>query len=212
MPPRANRRPGRPRDANIDQQAIAATLELLAEVGFEGTTVQAIAARSGLHASALYRRWSSRVAVIEDALSPVLAVTSFEPSGDLRRDLRRFVRAYAALWSSPAARAGIPGLLAHYQATGMSRSEEGWLKISVRPQFLDILRAAPPGSIDPQVDPEDVFDVLLGALLARAAVPTVADRRRPLERTVELALKMLQPATWPSVPPSPTSAGVVTPG
>jgi AcrR family transcriptional regulator len=190
-----NRRPGRPRDASIDQQAIAATLDLLAEVGFEGTTVQAIAARSGLHASALYRRWSSRIAVIEDAVSPMLAATSFTPSGDLGRDLRRFVRAYASTWGSRAARAAIPGLLAHYQATGTSRSAEGWLQISVRPQFLDILRAAPAGSVDPDVDPEDVFDVLLGAILARTLVPVVVERQRPLERTVELVLKMLQPPT-----------------
>ncbi len=192
-PTAAPRRAGRPRHADIDQRALAAALELLAEVGFEGTTMQAVADRSGLHTSALYRRWPSRVQLIEDAVSPVLAVTSAPPTGDLVRDVRRFVRAFAASWCSPAARAAMPGLLAHYQTSGDARSAEEWLPISARPQFLDILRAAPPGSVDPTVERDDVFDVLLGAILARTLVPTVVERDRPLERTVELVLKLLRP-------------------
>ena len=183
----------RPRDTTIDERALAATLELLEEVGFEATTMQAVSARADVHASALYRRWPSRVALVEDALSPTVAIASFEPTGDLTRDLRRFLRAYAATWCSPAARAAMPGLLAHYQSTGAVRSEEEWLPISARPQFLDILRAAPEGAVDPAVDPDDVFDVLLGAVMARSLVPTVVERDRPLERTLELVLRMLAP-------------------
>lgn len=182
-------RTGRPRDAEIDERAIATTLELLEEQGFEGTTVQAVAARSELHASALYRRWPSRIALIETAVSPMFATKGFTPSGDLRRDLRRFVRGFVAAFGSPAARAAMPGLLAHYQAAGSRRPEE-WLRLSARPQFLAILRAAPPECIDPTVDPEDVFDMLLGAILARTLVPTVSARHRPLERTVELMVKL----------------------
>ena len=186
------RKAGRPRDDSIDELALATALELLGEVGFEGTTIQAVAARSGLHASALYRRWGSRIELIEDALSPVIALRGPEPSGDLRRDLRRLVRAYVSAWSTPATRAAMPGLLAHYQSVG-SRGADEWLPISVRPQFIDILRAAPPGAVDPRVDPDDVFDVLLGAILARALVPTVADRSRPVERLVDLVVRMVEP-------------------
>jgi hypothetical protein len=67
--------------------------------------------------------------------------------------------------------------------------------VSARPQFIDILSAAPAGSIDPDVDPDDVFDVLLGAVFARILVPTVSARRRPVERLVELALRLLQPSS-----------------
>lgn len=191
--PTRRHRVSRPRDTSIDQRALAAALELLAEEGFEATTMQAVATRADVHSSALYRRWPSRVTLVEDAVSPVLAIASFEPTGDLERDLRRFVRTHAATWSTPAARAAMPGLLAHYQSTGAARSEEEWLPISARPQFLDILRAAPEGTVDPSVDPGDVFDVLLGAVMARSLVPTVIERDRPLERTLELVLKMLAP-------------------
>lgn len=153
--------------------------------------MQAIAARSGVHASALYRRWPSRVELIEDAVFPGLDPPSVQPTGDLHRDVRRFVRVYAAAHDTPAARAAIPGLLAEYQATGRSGAEEQWMHVSARPQFRDILRAAPAGAVDASVDPDDVFDLLLGAILGRVLIPAIRDRRRPAERLVELVLRAL---------------------
>lgn len=190
----ASKSTGRPRDPNLDERALAATRELLTERGFEGTTVQAVAKRSGVHASALYRRWPSRIELIEDAVFPGFDRPTVEPTGDLGVDLRRFVRAYAAALGAPAMRAAMPGLLAHHQATG-GRPPEAYLRVSARPQFVDVLRAAPADAVDESVDPDDVFDILLGALVARTLIPSVAARRRPLERTVELVLRMLVPVS-----------------
>jgi AcrR family transcriptional regulator len=185
---------GRPRDPSFDERALAAVRELLAERGFAATTVQAIAERSGVHVSAIYRRWPSRVDLLEDAVFPGLDPPSVAPSGDLVRDLRRFLRSLTAIYEAPAARAAIPGLLAEYQRHGRPGAEQHWLRVSGRPYFRDILRAAPAGSVDPDIDPDDVFDLLQAAALARVLVPTTAQRRRPLERTVELLVRALQPA------------------
>ncbi|HMD95700.1 MAG TPA: helix-turn-helix domain-containing protein, partial [Trebonia sp.] len=110
------RRPGRPRDAAISERALAAARELLAERGFEATTIQAVAERSGVHASAIYRRWPSRIELIEEAVFPGLSPLAVQPTGDLRGDVRRFIDAYLAVFSAPAARAAAAGLLAHHQA------------------------------------------------------------------------------------------------
>ena len=190
--------PGRPRDATIDERVLRATRELLSGAGFEATTVHAIAERSGVHASAIYRRWPSRIAIIERAVFPGLSTVTVAPTGDLHHDLRRFVRAHFAALNDPAARAALPGLLASYEVDGRDGSPQAWIAVSARPQFADILDAAPRGEVDPAVDPDDVFDVLLGALIARALVPTVMQRNRPLERVVELAIRMLQPASVPT--------------
>lgn len=194
---------GRPRDESIDREAVAATLELLAESGFDATSMQAIATRAGLHASALYRRWSSRIELIEDAVTPTLTITAASPTGDLAADLARFIGAYLHAWDSPAARAAIPALLTHYQSSGSDRRPEQWLPVSVRPQFMDILLAAPEGSVDRSVDPDDVFDVLLGAILARVLVPTVVERTRPVEALVDLTMRMLAPTTTPTTSTGP---------
>jgi hypothetical protein len=85
--------------------------------------------------------------------------------------------------------------MAHHQTADHDRSPEHHLRVSARPQLRDILAAAPASSVDPQLDPDDVFDILLGAILARTIVPTIAERRPPLHRTVDLLVRMVRPAT-----------------
>jgi AcrR family transcriptional regulator len=183
---------GRPRDPAIDELVVAATVELLAEHGYEATTVQAISRRSGVHASAIYRRWPNRVALIQDVTLPLFREGRFRATGDLRRDLRRFVGALAKQYSTPAARAAIPALLAEYQGDAVTAPEE-WARISLRPQFNALLDAAGPDQVDPAVDRDDAFDMLLGAVLARTFVPPAASRRPPVDRIVDLVLRMLRP-------------------
>jgi AcrR family transcriptional regulator len=95
------RRSGRPRNTAINERALVATRQLLVEDGFAATTIQAVAERSGVHASAIYRRWPSRIELIEEATFPGLRPLSVRPTGDLGRDLRRFIRAYLAAFSEP---------------------------------------------------------------------------------------------------------------
>ncbi|MFD8133387.1 TetR/AcrR family transcriptional regulator [Streptomyces mirabilis] len=188
------RRPGRPRDTSIDERALAAARELLVQRGFDATTIQAVAEHSGVHASAIYRRWPSRIELIEEATFPGLSPLSVRPTGDLGRDLGRFVRAYLAAFSTPAARAAAAGLLAHHQTSDRTDPPEVYVRMSARPLFQDILRAAPPGTVDPAVDPDDVFDMLLGAVLTRTLLFSATARARPVERTVEMILRLLRPA------------------
>jgi AcrR family transcriptional regulator len=187
------RRPGRPNDVTINERALAATRELLVECGFDATTIQAVSKRSGLHGSAIYRRWSSRIELIEEATFPGFSPASVRPTGDLRHDLRRFISAYVEAFSSPVARAAEVGLMSYYQTSNRERPSEVHLRVSARPQFAAILLAAPAYSVDPDLDPDDVFDVLLGAVMARTLLSNATARHRPLERMVEMFLRMLQP-------------------
>jgi AcrR family transcriptional regulator len=60
------RRPGRPRDEEIDGQIVEATLEVI-DSG-EEVTVSRVVARSGVSRAALYRRWPSLTTLIAAAL------------------------------------------------------------------------------------------------------------------------------------------------
>jgi AcrR family transcriptional regulator len=188
----ATRRRGRPRDINIDQRALGATRQLLLEEGFAATTIQRIAERSGVHTSAIYRRWPSRIELIQDAAFSDLAPSRVRPTGDLRRDLYRFLRAYVATLKSPLHRAAVPALLGA-EAADRPRTPEAWQQLSVRPHFQRILAAAPPGTVDSTISPDEMFDLLLGAALVHALVPEQARPPRPLERTVELIMRLLSP-------------------
>ncbi len=43
------------------------------------------------------------------------------------------------------------------------------------------------------MDPDDAFDIVLGAVLTRILLAAVTARRRPIERTVEMIVRLLRP-------------------
>ncbi|HET6950830.1 MAG TPA: TetR/AcrR family transcriptional regulator [Acidimicrobiales bacterium] len=194
MPPDGNRSPGRPRDTTIDARALAATRELLVEAGLDGTTVQAVALRSGLHASAIYRRWPTRLDLVHDAAFADLPPGRVRPTGLLRDDLRRFLTAYVETFQDPVVRAAAPSLIADAARGRTERAPRTWAHLSVRPQFREILAAAPAEDVDPGIDPDEVFDLVLGAVLVRIVVPTDVRRPTPIDATVDLLVRALRPA------------------
>jgi hypothetical protein len=86
----------------------------------------------------------------------------------------------------------MPGLVASHHADATTPPEQ-WIHLSLRPQFYEILAAAP-DDVDPDVDPDQVFDLVLGAVLAGILVPPIAKRRNHVDSTVELLVRLLRPA------------------
>lgn len=62
-------RVGRPRDPSRDAVLVEATLALLAESGYAGLTMEAVACRAGVGKATLYRRWSTKEQLVVDALA-----------------------------------------------------------------------------------------------------------------------------------------------
>lgn len=86
-PAAPRRRPGRPRSKHAEQAILDATLELLAEQGLEGVTIEAAAARAGVGKATIYRRWGSRLEMIEAAFASVDREVQIVETGDVRGDL-----------------------------------------------------------------------------------------------------------------------------
>ncbi len=92
--------PGRRRDATRDAAIVAATLDLLVEVGYDRLTMEAVAGRAQAGKATLYRRWSSKAELVVDALvhldgsepgcSPEMRATVDTDAGSLRADLLRY--------------------------------------------------------------------------------------------------------------------------
>ncbi|MCV7350051.1 TetR/AcrR family transcriptional regulator [Mycobacterium parmense] len=107
---------GRPRDPRIDTAVLRATVELLAETGYSGLAVSAIAERAGTSKPAIYRRWPSKAHLVHEAVFPVGPVTAIPHTGSLTEDLREMVRRTMAVLTTPAARAALPGLVGEMAA------------------------------------------------------------------------------------------------
>ena len=103
---------GRPRDPRIDGAVLGATVELLAETGYAGLLVSAIAQRAGTSKPAIYRRWPSKAHLVHEAVFPIGAATELPDSGSPPEVLREMVRRTMTFLTTPAARAALPGLVA----------------------------------------------------------------------------------------------------
>ncbi len=80
------RRPGRPRSAEADTAIIDATLELIVAGGIDGLSVESVAARAGVGKATIYRRWSNKDELVEDALASLSDALPDCPAGDTARD------------------------------------------------------------------------------------------------------------------------------
>lgn len=77
-------------DRSRDPAILNAALEILAEHGYDATNMNDIAARAGVGKAAIYRRWSSKTALITDALiywRPDLLDDDAPDTGSLSSDL-----------------------------------------------------------------------------------------------------------------------------
>ncbi|MGH9077239.1 MAG: TetR/AcrR family transcriptional regulator [Acidimicrobiales bacterium] len=77
---------GRQLDPTRDDAICAATLELLAERGYDCLTVEAVAARAGAGKATVYRRWASKEKMVADALSLLAPPAPLPDTGSLRGD------------------------------------------------------------------------------------------------------------------------------
>jgi AcrR family transcriptional regulator len=86
---------GRPRDARIDTEVVAAVLSALENGGYRGVTIGGIAKNVGRARSSLYRRWPSKRHLVAYAVVSELGENPAADSGSLRGDL---LSAVGTLW------------------------------------------------------------------------------------------------------------------
>jgi AcrR family transcriptional regulator len=89
MTPHATDTPAaRPRvEGDRELEILDATLEVLADVGYDRLTMDAVAARAKASKATLYRRWKSKAALVVDALLAVKSTPGLPDTGTLRGDL-----------------------------------------------------------------------------------------------------------------------------
>jgi len=80
---------GRKRDHSRDPEILDAALEVLAECGYDGMTVEMVAARAKAGKATLYRRWASKNELVIDAVACMKRadLEHLPDTGTLRGDL-----------------------------------------------------------------------------------------------------------------------------
>ncbi|PPG28433.1 TetR family transcriptional regulator [Pseudoclavibacter sp. RFBG4] len=97
-PASAEKKPrlGRKRDHTRDTDILEAALDVLAETGYDGMTIDMVATRAKAGKATLYRRWASKSDLVLDAVacmkSKDLDLAALPDTGSLRGDLVALVR------------------------------------------------------------------------------------------------------------------------
>jgi AcrR family transcriptional regulator len=82
---------GRKRDHTRDAEILAAAIDVLADAGFDGMTIDMVAARAKAGKATIYRRWPSKAALVLDAVARMKAgeldQEHLPDTGTLRGDL-----------------------------------------------------------------------------------------------------------------------------
>jgi AcrR family transcriptional regulator len=178
---------------------LQATRDLLVEVGYQATTIVAIARRAGVGAPTIYRRWPRREALIEDAAFGRLEPAAEpEPTGDLRSDLRSWTEMFTRQFADPVARAAIPGLLMAYQQDGdlyerLVLRAENDIRGALRGLLSRYLRDLPDDDL--AIRSDEIFDFLVATTAIHTLTVGLADHVDFCDRTAD-ALTALAYSTW----------------
>jgi AcrR family transcriptional regulator len=154
--------PGRPRSIQSHQAMLQATLELLAEVGFDNMSIEAIAARAGIGKSTIYRRYVSKAELVADAIESIREEIVIPDTGNLQDDIDALIQSAAQITLHPLGRQTVAMIISS-AASNTQFAQIYWTKyLQPRRQTFAIVveRAQARKEISTDLDSDLVFDTM----------------------------------------------------
>jgi len=170
----APRSTGRPRDPKLDRAILDATLQLLADGGYAGLTIEAVAARAGVGKASVYRRFPGKEELVIEAVASLTEQPEPVVGAGVRDELVTLLEAIRRKSDSSLAGKIFPRLIGASAENPelMKRYREQVLDPRRR-RFLDVLqRGVDEGLIRPEVDLQHATDLLVGPMAYRNLIRT----------------------------------------
>jgi AcrR family transcriptional regulator len=175
---------------------LTAAAESVSEIGYAKTTIEGIAARAGVGKQTIYRWWSSKGAVVLDALLTEQTVDEWPDTGDLEADLRLVLRATAAEFADASTSATFRALLLDMQHDPALR--ESVMTRMLGPQLeatkRRLVSAQKAGQVDADVDLAVALEVIFGPIYHRWILQTHPFDQTYADAVTDLAVRALRPA------------------
>lgn len=183
-----HRRLGPHKDPAIDTAVLAATRRLLVERGYAATSIDLIATTAGVSRPAVYRRWESKAHLVHEAVFPDLGPDS--PRDDFTAEITRLCHGAIRMYSDPAVREAIPGLLTDLRANRPLRVVlRDRLEAAARGELATRLDGAVAAGTARAVDPDTLMDVIAGGAWYAVCVRRVGDVDRAAAELTQLVLR-----------------------
>ncbi len=183
---------GRPRSIHVDQAILQATLDLLAEVGYQSMSIEAIASRAGVGKTTIYRRYTSKEELVADAIESLRDDLAIPDTGSFWGDMDILINHAAQKIDSPLGRQTI-ALIISTASSNPQFAEVYWTKYTkIRREALSkvLKRAKSRNEIHKDADIDLVIDLLSGSLYyALIFKPITEPVEAYMRRTMNLLLK-----------------------
>jgi AcrR family transcriptional regulator len=166
------RAPGRPRDPARDDAILEATLDLLASEGFAHLSIEGVAHRAGVGKPTIYRRWSSKVALVKDALEHGAPSVPLPEEGTVRERLSAMLTELTRSMRSGRSGKIMAGIVAELpNDPELARAfRDAYLARRRRVVFLLLKEGIERGELRPDLDLEIAADQLSGPCVVRKLV------------------------------------------
>lgn len=185
---------GRPRDRATDEAVLRAALELLAERGYDGMTMEGVAARAGVAKTTVYRRWPSRGNLLLEIARHVAAPVRIRRTGHLRNDLVAAVRDAIRVIDAPVASRAIARVLAEaHERPEVAEVMSAFWEERRGKLFVLLEAGIREGELRPDLDVGRAADALYGPVWYRFLVTHAPLTSRVAEAIVDAALDGMRP-------------------
>ena len=161
-----------PRVVRSRQCILQATVQLMSERGVPAVSVEAIAERSGVAKTTIYRHWPTREALIVDAWTSVgYPEPTTAPAVGLDGRVVQIAQAVGTRISTPPMSVLLPDLLAAAERDPLMREmKDGLLRTRRRPLFDALHEAAAAGDLPHDVDVELLVALIVGPIYYRRLI------------------------------------------
>jgi AcrR family transcriptional regulator len=175
--------PGRPRDPEVDRRIAQAALDLFADAGWAGFAMEAVARRAGVGKASLYLRWSSKEALLTDAVTLRLARVADVDTGTLHGDLVELATQMLEIYAGDTGRAALRLGLEAAAIPGVAEHSEAMRRAQTRAARSLVRRGIDRGELAAGTSVTLLLDTLVGGAMMHA-LSTPPDKQADLARNI----------------------------
>jgi AcrR family transcriptional regulator len=175
-----------PRVARTKAHVLEVAGELIAEEGRSGFTIDAVARRSGVARTTIYRHWPELGELLYDTFRAMANQVPDADTGSVRDDLVALYGALASGFATSCIGRAMPTLI------DMSRRDDSlrplhraFIAERRRPSIAAIRRGVERGELPPDVDAERLVDRIAGPVFYRQLVVQEPYNAKDVERLVD---------------------------
>jgi AcrR family transcriptional regulator len=178
-----------PRPRRSQDVVLQSTLDVIADQGVMGISVDTVAARSGVSKATIYRHWGSRARLIHAAISSLQPPLVEPDTGSVRDDLLVLLRSLVDYFDSPTVARVFPSFLdAAVRDPELAELRQETLRMG-RASFERVVRMGiARGELPDDIDVQLVVDLARAPIIYRRVVAQVPVRTSDVAPVVDAVL------------------------